>query len=523
MPDIEFRLGKGQIVRGRVIDDEGQPIVGAVLMTVPSILSPVPPFSWQDLWRDKTDMEGRFLWDSAPAQTLLYTVSAQGFKAPENFLALEPFKENEIILHRLRVMRISGKVVDAKTMMPIDKFTVAVRGRARLDTTSAEGRNGEFTVSLSEQESKYRFTIEAAGYLPDTSQSLDFKEGDWTLDIALTRGDGPAGIVKLPGGEPVAGANVFLCGGYTVNRSAAASPEKMPSAPSVGGLKNVRPGINGTLSNATTDESGRFTLAVVPDAHTVIATHEKGFAAVAVDQLTASGTLILEPWGRIEGTFQIGNKVGADQRVTLVSLVSSSPTPAFSVRMNAQTDAEGEFLFPMVPRGEYHVANTPFSSPIESQSTSTVVRSGETSSVKLGGMGCPLIGRVVVSGTDFPIDWRRASAGISLKMPTAPAPSPQDRSAYNAWLQSEERKNQMRSQRNYAFVVAPDGSFRVEDIPAGTYILRISVVIIDPSQPSVRSAPQIITKEFIILEMVGGRSDKPLDLGTLTMQITGKQ
>jgi 5-hydroxyisourate hydrolase-like protein (transthyretin family) len=513
LPEIEFRLRKGQIVRGRVVDDDGRPIARAQIRTL-------QPLDSDEGWMDDTDNEGRFSWDSAPVTALIYNVYAHGFKSLDP-LVLEPGKDHEITLHRLLVMRVSGKVVDAQTQMAIDKFTVAaISSSLSVPAAFVEGVSGEFSLAVNELFPKYVIRVEAAGYRTDNSRSLDFREGEQYLEFSLVRGDGPSGIVKLPNGEAVAGASVFLCGGNVTNLNFINPGEKAPAAPMMTGLKSVRSGQGGSLyyAAATTDEAGQFTFSSMPEAHTAIATHEKGFVAVTVEQLLASHTLTLDPWGRIEGTLKVRTKPGANQRVTLRTLnydLVSRP-PGILVQLMAQTDAEGQFVFPTVPPGEYLVAHP--SGAEESQATSVVVRSGETVLVKLGGIGRPIIGQIVVIGTDSPIDWRLVRPTLSLKVPEIRMPDRSDRAAYRAWRQTEEGKNSLRSQHVYAVAVAEDGSFRAEDIPAGAYVLSVSVIVRDPSRPTQPSHAEA-TREFVVPEMRGGRSDTPLDLGAITVQV----
>jgi hypothetical protein len=54
-----------------------------------------------------------------------------------------------------------------------------------------------------------------------------------------------------------------------------------------------------------------------------------------------------------------------------------------------------------------------------------------------------------------------------------------------------------------------DGSFRIEDVPSGVYWLRLRV----PGLPY-----GTFIREVIVPEMPGGRSDQPLDLGTITIR-----
>jgi hypothetical protein len=500
MPDIEFRLAKGQIVRGSVVDDEGNPVVGADILAE----SPNPLEDLVFPWQAKTDSAGRFLWDSAPVKALAYLVRDTGFK-PLTAVVLAPSEDHLIQLHRHSIMRVSGKVLDAETKMPIQDFKVVASPDWKVFPAAAEGKNGEFTLSLDESYPKYNIRAEAAGYRPDT-QSVEFKEGDWKVEFALGRGTGPSGIVKLPGGEPVVGASVYLCG--------ASKPGAASATMTI--TKTVRPGTGSSqfFAASATDEAGRFSFAPMPEAQQVIATHEKGYAAVKVEELTSSETVTLQPWGRVEGTLRIGSKIGADQAVRLRTLVDADRPPRLNAVLSVQTDAEGKFVFQTIPAGEYRISWAQ-TGAAETQSADTTIQAGQTVAVKVGGMGRPVIGSVVARGTDSPIDWKRASSSIELSVAAPQRPNPGDRQAYIAWLQTEDGKSWSRSERTYFFVVAADGSFRVEDIPAGTYVLKIGVMV---GGLEARRYVEV-TKEFVIPEMPGGRSDMPLDLGAVTLQI----
>jgi beta-lactamase regulating signal transducer with metallopeptidase domain len=528
LPEIEFKLAKGQIVSGRVIDDEGNSIQGA-LIRAQSISQ---DDELGNAWVGKTDSQGHFQWTSAPPFPLNYFVSADGFRpepsSMENRLILEPGKEHEIKLQRLPAMRVSGKVIDAATKMPIEMFKATAVPSDPAVGISVEGSNGGFSLSLNgmgllgRTTPKYNIVIEASGYRPDNSQTIEFKQGDWKFEFALVRGDGPSGVVKLPSGEPVPDANVFLCGGYLTNSNPSFSQDKAPIAPLLGGIKSVSTSGSRSFASTVTDDRGNFSLAPVVDPLTVIATHEKGFASVTVEQLASSPVITLRPWGRVEGILRIGSKPAADQRVTLRSMLygRTAVPPGFLAQFFAQTDAEGKFVFPTVPPGEYLIVQMQSAPAPESQRVTAVVRAGETTSVLLGGRGRPIIGRMVAAGADSPVDWKNARGTLILKVPEVPRPDGQDRAGFHVWSQTEEAKQWARAQRSYPVTIAADGSFRVEDIEAGTYVLTITLRIPDPAKPTGPGKIGEVTKEFTIGEMPGGRSDTPMDLGTLTIQIT---
>lgn len=521
MAEVKFQLDKGQILRGRVIDEEGRPLAGASVTTESGLNGNL--FAWYGT----TDAEGCFSWDSAPARALPYRVRASGFMWSDA-LVLDPTKDHEIKLRKLRSIRVSGTVVDSQTRQPIESFKVLTSTNYLLDgwrnyRIATQGRTGKFTLSMQDYWPKYGIQIEADGYLPDTSQSLEIKDGDRDLQFSLVRTAGISGIILRPSGEAVTGAKVTLYAGGS--RTITQTPRP---------AFRVRPD---TETVVETDASGRFSFNPLPDPHYVVVNHETGFAAVTVDTIAKSPAIVLQPWGRVEGTLMVGRKAAASQTVTLSNWIFDS-NARYRLHLTAQTDSGGRFVFTQVPPGEHRIVRVMNANPpeagsriLQTQVTRAVVNPGETTSVTVGGLGRPVIGRVVVGGSDSPINWKQNYYTMELKLPELQAPSRDDLVAFDAWQQafysSEEGKNRMRSQRTYDFEIASDGAFRIEDVPAGTYVMTFKVSALpttyDPAKPNsiygIRQELGSVTKEIVVPEIPGGRSDAALDIGSIVLQI----
>ncbi len=508
MGDLRFVLARGHFVRGRVVDDAGIPMEGADVRTARNAGA---------TWRGKTGADGRFLWESAPEAALPYLISSLDSKGVLK-IVLDPDRDQEITLTRLLTMNVSGKVIDSTTKMPVEAFTVTALP-SRLTATpvaSATGSNGAFTITLNDRFPVYDLRIDASGYVPKTYPTVEFGEEERYLELAISRGDGPWGIVKLSSGTLIIGARVFLCGGNVTNSSFIAPGEKAPAAPMMINPKTIRAGQGGNLyyANTTTDEQGQFAFSPMPEAHTVVAVHEQGFVSATVDQLSGSHTLILQPWGKVEGTLRIGKKVGANARIRLRSLnydFVSRPPEILVSGMTAQTDADGKFLFPMVPPGVYWVGQT------DGQSTTATVRSGETVAVKLGGVGRPLTGTIVVANTDVQVDWKRTLLQLHLEPPQIPMPDSKDVIAVRTWHRTPTGTQWMGAQHSYAITIGGDGSFRVEDIPSGAYTLRISVTVMDPEMPE-HSRRIETSRQVEVPQIMGGVTDTVFNVGKIVIQ-----
>ncbi len=524
LPLIEFRLKRGELVSGRVVDENGNPIPNATVRTGNPVLGRNQPFSWSG----KTEDNGRFLWDSAPAKPLSYVISAAGYDGTS--LVLEPAREHEIRLTKSSELTISGKVTDAKTKMPIDNFKVSALVNSQMIFRSVDGKAGEFTMTLQVRSApatvggrvmpppNYGILVEADGYLPDASQSVEGKQGNRYFELSLVRGNGLSGHVLLPNGNPASGANLFLCGGSNTagtTSSAGGGPMMMDSIRAIRCFSGPG-GANSAAAEA--DASGKYSLKPIPQPHTLYAVHEGGFAALPAEKLSSSGDVTLHPWGRIQGVLMVGRKPGANQPLALSSLTSMYSMD-LRVTLRTTSDSQGRFEFATVPPGEYRIRATGSTY----QSADAIARSGEAISIKIGGTGRPIVGWFVFPGSDPNPAPKIGSASLSLKLPDENIPKPTDAAAYREWMQSEAYVARMRLERSYMIRLEPDGSFRLEDIPAGTYTLSVIMARSEMPQPGVASAPDRFTKEIVVPEIPVGRSDDPLNVGAITLQAPAKK
>ena len=162
------------------------------------------------------------------------------------------------------------------------------------------------------------------------------------------------------------------------------------------------------------------------------------------------------------------------------------------------------------------------SSTAYSHGKSLSVKPGEIARVDIGGMGRPVAGRLAAPGKSD-VDFSRSFRSLNLKLPEIVAPkglSDEEKAAWSkAWSESSEGRARRLAARNYAVTVESDGRFRIDDVPAGTYDLTISVQGPLPDNGKGYDVLGTLRQTFIVPEMPGGRSDETLDLGTLELTI----
>lgn len=94
---VDFVLAPGRIFRGRVVDEAGNPIPGAVVRT-DSHFDPYIPTRFQ--WLTHTDLTGYFEWDSAPAEEACFWFEADGYEVIRGRPLLADGTDHEIRMTR---------------------------------------------------------------------------------------------------------------------------------------------------------------------------------------------------------------------------------------------------------------------------------------------------------------------------------------------------------------------------------------------------------------------------------------
>lgn len=518
----------GRVLRGRVVDENGEPLP-QVFTGLAGRRSVV------------TDARGRFeIADAPPSADYYFHGPGVAFGTKKTLLAVG---DSEHVITLRRKIRIRGTVRDAETRAPIEAFSVvpgemsaARPGVSWLWTESRRGTDGAIDLTLAGSQfpaaTAARLMVEADGYTPALSKDLAFEDAEQTVNVSLRKGEPINGVVLQPDGSRAKWANVFLWLGEL-------------------NLQDIP-----YRHYHQTDATGEFSFkpALV---QTILVKHDRGFAMLTPEQLRASPQVRLRPGGRVNGTVRFGGKPAAYRRVSLQPLhykyEPRLPDQFSSVR--DETDSQGRFRLGGVPEGEYwlavqHPQEWQFGSgagmaTVFTHSLPVFVGWGSTTNVDFGGIGRrvvgrPAFGKATAEDDGKAIRWLDCSGALTLKLPEVPGlpeitrydspgvEGPASEAAKAFWL-SPEGKARQRAVRTYVAAFAEDGTFRIDDVPPGTYRLQLSVFGRAGRESLYTGGPAFrvewgggqshgLEREVVVPPTIGDRSDEPLDLGVLPLE-----
>jgi len=535
MKTVRLSLAKAQPLRGKITDQNQQPIAGARLRLD----------SWNDSkllrWQTETDSEGNYLWDSPPDGNMMVYISAANHSSTRYSLNNASGNRNYTLR---KLSRVFGRVIDAETKKPIEEFAV-IRGHSynagepiRWDSyDSTRGRKGEYSVRLNEYSSDGRsqIKIEAPGYMPQASVQFA-KAGIYTNDFKLKKGNGISGIVQLADGTPVANATVAM-----VERSDNAYMQRP------GELRRSGSGGEFQRSNGR----GEFQFNAKLEPHSILAAHDLGFAEIPASEVATSGRVVLQPWGRVEGKLRVGKSIDPRHSVYLQNEnwrygVDGRNNAPLYISIKANLDGEGNFVFERVPAGERQVSvqwklnDRENGRTATSHSTPVTVTPNGTADVIIGGSGRPVIGRMtILGGEPEDADWLRdAHTMNSVLQSPVNIPGPvirgnmSEEERQQAYREHSARQNKFwatpegralqRTQRSYALVFATNGTFRIDNVEPGNYHMNISLT--NPERPdNYYEHIGSLNKNVTIPPAPSGKPEEPFDIGLSEVSVQGLQ
>jgi len=271
---------------------------------------------------------------------------------------------------------------------------------------------------------------------------------------------------------------------------------------------------------AEADGDGRFGLPRPGSRFALLATDRRGVVIRTAEELAGSPELTLRPWGRVAGTVQLGARPDADRTVVMNGGWGDGRLRV-GFTLEVRADAQGRFAFDRVLPGLVIVARTgPSLGGMTSDLRWVDVEPGGSTEVVIGGIGRPVEGRLAFpEGTPAP-HFTGGRAVLSRKLPAVPFPPesvtwpPERKLSWRlAWDKTPEGAAYLRGQNRHVAPVAPDGSFRVEDVPPGRYSLYVSLELRLPEAPPEASGRVVAqARRDVELPPIPGGGDRTDDV-----------
>ena len=483
---VDFQMQRGGKVRVRVVDQKGQPIPKARIFFQHWRGDRFSYFEFNHV-SQYADDKGVWEWNEAPLDEFKADICPpDGTTLNEQAIVA---RDEEYVFQTYPLLVVTGRVVDAETGKPIDKFQVlpGVRGDAShmnwVEGERFKGTSGKFTYRQHHGYFAHLIRVEASGYLPLVSRDIKSDEGEVAIDFELRKGKDVLAKVVDGKARPVEGASVVLgIAGSQIS------------------IKNGEIDSGSTYATQLkTDEAGKFRFPPQDKDFQLVITHPSGFAHIKSTPDWPNLRIIrLEPWARVEGTFQVGTKPVANVPVTINATNPHSygkDVPSLFTHHDVTTGPNGEFVFERVFPGEASIGRR-LMLTVENGATeatsgcmiSAEFPGGKTTHFELGGTGRPVVGTLAPpDGFEGKVLWNFAMIdGVTV---AADGDSP--RVYINA-------------------SAAPDGKFRIDDLPPGKYVLNVRFFE--------HSAGHLFGYQLVVPAIEGKRSDVPVDLGTLKLE-----
>ena len=531
MDPVNFAMKPGGKIRVRVLDENGNPAAKASIFFQQWGRGRFQYFEFKHA-PQYADKNGVWQWDEAPLDEIQADICPpHGMQLPEQRLVA---RNEEYVFRTHPMLVVSGSVIDAETRRPVKLFR-AVPGIRSIDPCDPSGKSHidwERNESYAAKDARYRVQfdreylahlvrIEANGYRVAVSRDIKGNEGKVQIDFALVRAKDIAATLLTPDGRPAARAKIAI--GI------------------VGSQINVD---NGEINDGSTyaarceaDAAGRFRFPAQEGPYQLVITHPAGFAYLKSADGEMPGTIALTAWARVEGTFRVAAKPVANVAIEIDNGPIDSygqDVPHIFSSHHARTGPDGKFVFERVLPGEGRIrrgivliVDNGATEVASSTSIHATFPAGKTTHIDLGGSGRLVTGKLSgATGSKGKVLWQFASIDVQADLPEPKPPpvpaeidkNPQLRSVWlktspeaRTWQELKQFYEKLRrASPSFFATVAGDGSFHIDDMPAGSYVLRVYFVE--------HSAGRLSNYRFTVPPIDGNRSSEPLDLGELTLE-----
>ena len=486
--DVEFVLESGHTVTVRAVNSQGCGIGGVEVQA--------------DEWRyyssssqgartincsAKTNASGYAQLTDMPADEVKCSIHKSGYAMYDVF-KITAGEQDAYELVMLSEGKLTGRVLDAETgfIVPNCYMIEGIRWEGQEEPTWQSHHrklcpDGLYEQKLYYQDLSQAVRIEAEGYLPAHTENYTNDGSTFTEDVLLYKGTGPSGMVYLPNGEPAEGADVAL-----INRHHTVQVEN-------GRLRNRSDAIVDT-----TDKDGLFQLMVADEPWRLVALHEAGFAVVTQGEFTETGSLTLQPWGSIEGIVYQNNQPAARQTMKMHPSYQPDQVGHISYTLESVTGEDGRFRCDRVPPGRVQVSRSiPSQTGRSSHYVNTTfvqVEPNKTAFVEIGKDGRTVTGTLMLPESMQADSYKHIDLNVRADFKIERLDPPQIQIPENYFLMTMDQRQQWQQELmqtemykeyikkleaqsrtkidvNESVIIQPDGTLRIENIPAGNYRL----------------------------------------------------
>lgn len=521
MPPVQITLGPGKELRLKIVDAQGQPIpeVRVLIEECGNVYSGIVGGELQlldGMSPEKSDEHGVYAWKTAPDEALKLRLRKSGYGDYEGEVAAGD-GPHEITLHAEVV--ISGAILDDETGEPITPAMVVPVSHYPLRPDDPIVQASQIRVL---ENGRYSFTeafwqggqelvlqFEAMGYRPKRIGPFGPTSGAVSTDVRLERAAPLRGRVLGVDGQPLPGATVAFT---TKDTSLIVHDWTYESE----GLSK------------RTDAEGQFAFVATTTPAVMIASHESGYAEVALDVDEQPGDLQLRPWSRVEGRVMRAGEPVVGETVYLSPIrMLGGENPHVQDSFTATTDGSGRFTFDRAPPVPSHVS--PYvtvwreTKLMSGESVPLDLQPGKTHVAPIGEKGIVVRGRVRPTGDiAAKLDMTYCLNYLLKRTPGIDPPPPIARAGFdwrNGWSfdlkDSEEGRGFLATLPHHFVKFAPDGAFAVHGVSPGDYQLATSVYeppegcLIDP----------VGRKVFAFTVRAADEEKGELDLGVIDVDV----
>ncbi len=516
MAPVNFTMVPGRHVRIRVLDENGKGVARSRIY-FQSWRGHIDYFEFNGV-NQYTDDQGVWEWNEAPVDEFEADICREGGMQMQSQPIIA--REEEYVFRPPRLLVVSGKVTDKETGELIKNFRCVPGGRNephqkpenwRLDETY-KATDGTYTIQRGNDIDAHMVRIEADGYKVAVSRDIESNEGNVELNFELIRAADIVITFQTPDGQPAADAEIAL------------------------GIRDDQIHIrNGQFTRSTyaarlkADGSGVLRMPFRDPPFEVYVLHPSGYAQILTQNNAIPERVTLNAWASVEGVLHSGNKSAEGAYIQFYSSGNlTSELCNVSCHSKSQVNASGAFTIPCVFPGtgrigreiSYMVRDGATEVTSSQQVTATYI-AGETTTIEIGRGGRPVTGKLVLpEDYNQAIVWRqlRLSVEPDISQPIPIGLDQNDPNAAEKWMHTKEARDfevavhayqaRMDALPVFSASVDRDGTFRIDNVPSGKFVLSEWSALGDWKL-------SLTPRAFEVPEIDGDYEETLLDLGEI--------